>query len=157
VYVDETGIANKEIPSRAWNYSGVRAPGPARGGSYERVSIAGALKNGKMTSALVLDSAFDSDAFLAFVTNCLLPNCTHGDYIVMDNVNFHKVTAVKNAIMQAGCHLLFQPKYSPDLNPIEHQWTPLKEAIRHKTQKFLYDKISIFQKATEVLAERLAM
>jgi transposase len=157
VYVDETGIANKEIPSRAWNYSGVRAPGPTRGGSYQRVSIAGAIKNGKMISALILDGAFNSDAFLAFVTNCLLPNTKLGDHIVMDNVNFHKVNSVRNAIEKAGCHLIFQPKYSPDLNPIEHHWAPLKETIRYKNQKFLHEKISIFQKATEVLAERLAM
>ncbi|MDR3187119.1 MAG: transposase, partial [Holosporaceae bacterium] len=31
---------------------------------------------------------------------------------------------------EAGCHLVYQPPYSPDLNPIEHFWSWLKEKIR---------------------------
>jgi len=66
------------------------------------------------------------ESTLSFITKCLLPNRKPGDYIVMDNVNFHKVHAVRNAIENAGCYVIFQPKYSPDLNPIEHHWAPLR-------------------------------
>ncbi|MBD2547822.1 transposase [Planktothricoides sp. FACHB-1370] len=31
---------------------------------------------------------------------------------------------------KAGCELLFLPKYSPELNPIEHWWQKIKNAIK---------------------------
>ncbi|WP_320157106.1 transposase [Wolbachia endosymbiont (group B) of Camptogramma bilineatum] len=38
--------------------------------------------------------------------------------IVMDNATFHKTTKTKSLIESFGCHLLYLPTYSPDLNPI---------------------------------------
>jgi len=37
---------------------------------------------------------------------------------------------VRDAIRAAGAHLLFLPKYSPDLNPIEQVFAKLKTLIR---------------------------
>jgi len=40
----------------------------------------------------------------------------------MDNASFHKSNLTKELIESVGCKLLFQPHYSPDMNPIEQQW-----------------------------------
>jgi transposase len=45
---------------------------------------------------------------------------------VLDNPGSHKGTAVRQAIKAAGARLLFLPKYSPDLNPIEPVFAKLK-------------------------------
>jgi DDE superfamily endonuclease len=42
----------------------------------------------------------------------------------------HKGKAVRNAIKAAGARLLFLPKYSPDLNPIEQLFAKLKGFVR---------------------------
>ena len=54
-------------------------------------------------------------------------------YIVMDNATFHKRSDIIESIEQAGMIVLFLPVYSPDLNPIEHQWAQLKN-IRRREQ-----------------------
>jgi transposase len=35
-----------------------------------------------------------------------------------------------------GCHILFLPPYSPDLNPIEHFWAWLKKKLRKILPQF---------------------
>jgi putative transposase len=42
----------------------------------------------------------------------------------------HKSKAVRRAIRAAGARLLFLPKYSPDLNPIEQLFSKLKHWLR---------------------------
>ena len=50
--------------------------------------------------------------------------------MVINNVSFHKSDKVKEAVESVGAIVLFLPSYSPDLNPIEHFWFKIKNAIR---------------------------
>ncbi len=50
--------------------------------------------------------------------------------VIVDNLQSHKRTAVRAAIRAAGAKLLFLPKYSPDLNPIEQVFSKLKHSLR---------------------------
>nr|WP_155080853.1 transposase [Piscirickettsia salmonis] len=52
------------------------------------------------------------------------------------------------AIEDAGCHLLFLPPYSPDLNPIEHVWSPLKNRVRMKLDQ---DEINLEAALSQVM------
>ena len=56
----------------------------------------------------------------------------------MDNLGSHRGKAVRRAIRKAGARLLFLPKYSPDLNPIEQVFSKLKHILR-KAQARSYD------------------
>jgi len=35
------------------------------------------------------------------------------------------------AVEADGCKLIYLPKYSPDLNPIEHQWHRIKPRVKN--------------------------
>jgi transposase len=52
--------------------------------------------------------------------------------LVLDNVPYHKSTKTKELCEQNGITLIFQPPYSPDLNPIEPSWGNLKDEIRNQ-------------------------
>ena len=62
------------------------------------------------------------------------PNCYHG------NLGSHRGKAVRQAIREAGAKLLFLPKYSPDLNPIEQVFSKLKHGLR-KAKVRSYDAL----------------
>ena len=42
---------------------------------------------------------------------------------------------MRQAIRKAGAHLIFLPKYSPDLNPIEQLFAKLKTLLRKKAAR----------------------
>ena len=44
----------------------------------------------------------------------------------MDNLNFHKMKVVREAIEAVGATPIYLPTYSPELNPIENIWQYLK-------------------------------
>jgi transposase len=48
----------------------------------------------------------------------------------MDNLNIHKMLAVRSAIEAAGATPIYLPTYSPELNPIELLWADLKRSLR---------------------------
>jgi transposase len=48
-----------------------------------------------------------------------MPTLKPGDVVILDNLGSHKGKAVRRAIRDVGARLVFLPKYSPDLNPIE--------------------------------------
>jgi len=49
----------------------------------------------------------------------LKPTLKRGDIVIIDNLPAPKDVAVEKAIKTARARLLYLPKYSPDLSPIE--------------------------------------
>jgi transposase len=70
------------------------------------------------------------ERFRAYVERFLIPAHKTNGIVVLDNLGLHKRKAVRQAIKAAGARLLFLPKYSPDLNPIEQAFAKLKGQVR---------------------------
>ena len=50
--------------------------------------------------------------------------------MILDNLGSHKGKVVRRAIRDIGARLVFLPKYSPDLNPIEQVFAKFKTLLR---------------------------
>lgn len=70
--------------------------------------------------------------FLAYVEQFLVPTLRPGGVVIFDNLGSHNGKAVRQAIRKAEAHLIFLPKYSSDLNPIEQVFAKLKTLLRKK-------------------------
>jgi len=84
-------------------------------------------------------------AFMAYVTQQLVPLLHPGDIVVMDNLPAHKPLAVRAAIEAAGAQVRFLPPYSPDFNPIELAFAKIKAHLKKsaaRTVEALWDAIS---------------
>ena len=46
--------------------------------------------------------------------------------IIIDNSRIHRKNVIRELVEAGGHQLLFLPKYSPDLNDIEHDFSALK-------------------------------
>jgi transposase len=81
------------------------------------------------------DGATDTDTFLAFVREGLVPTLTPGQVVVMDNLPAHRSSMVDDLIESAGAYVLRLPPYSPDLNPIEMAFAKVKALLRKAEQR----------------------
>lgn len=130
VFLDETGV----------NIDMVRRYGRAKGrkrvydhtpqNKPESITILSSIRlDGSMASAW-FSGALTGQLFLEYIRTTLVPTLRNGDIVVMDNLQCHKVSGVKEAIESAGATVCYLPPYSPDLNPIEMLWSKLKSVFR---------------------------
>jgi transposase len=105
--------------------------GERRGKKSKRLNIIAGLLNQKIIAPLVFNGYTDSVLFNNWLETQLLPSLPKNSVLVLDNARFHKSAKTKELVEQAGCHLLFLPPYSPDLNPIENYWAILKSKVRN--------------------------
>ena len=83
----------------------------------------------------------NGERFHAYVEQFLAPTLKPGDVVILDNLGSHKGKAVRRAIRDIGARLVFLPKYSPDLNPIEQVFAKFKTLLR-KSSARSYEAIS---------------
>ena len=79
---------------------------------------------------MLLNRPINGQRFRIYVEKVLFPTLTPGDIVSMDNLGAHKSSAVRQAIRGAGSKLIFLPKYSPDLKPIEKLFAKIKHRLR---------------------------
>ena len=93
------------------------------------------LRCDRIDAPCLFDGPVNGEAFLAYVRTFLVPTLRPGDIVVLDNLGSHRGRQVRRAIRKAGARLVFLPKYSPDLNPIEQVFAKLKHHMRQLPQE----------------------
>lgn len=97
----------------------------------KNLTVVGAVSPGAgLVAWRTLDGGMDGAAFLSFVSEALIPALVTGQTVVMDNLSSHKTKAVRAAFAEAGVHVLYLPRYSPEWNPIELCWAGVKRWLR---------------------------
>jgi transposase len=131
---------------RRYGYSpvGQRCFGKLDWGAKGRTNVIGALLFGLLLTVTLLTGKVNSEVFLTWVTQDLLPKLSSQGVIVMDNASFHKRLDIQEAIRHAGHLLLFLPPYSPQLNPIEPKWAQAK-AIRKQQHCSISDIVTRYE------------
>lgn len=144
VFVDESGTHTRLTPLYACAPRGQRAYGYAPRNHTCNTTLVAALTLSGIQDSMVVEGAMDTAAFVAWREQGLGPTLVAGQVVVLDNLNVHKEERVREIIERYGCHLMFLPAYSPDLNPIEGMFSKVKQALRRagkRTQEELVTAI----------------
>jgi putative transposase len=130
VYVDESGFEEIETRIYAWSKRGKKVYGEKQGKRGKRENlVAGRRKKEKdLIAPMVFTGSLDARGFEGWLSLFLIPNLTIPSVLIMDNAPIHRKAVIRQLAEEAGHEVLFLPKYSPDLNDIEHDFSALKRA-----------------------------
>jgi putative transposase len=106
------------------NLSEAHRQGPAR--QVEDLDFPRRIAQRRIDAPCLFDGPINGERFHAYVEQFLVPTLKPGDVVILDNLGSHKGKAVRKAIRDVGARLVFLPKYSPDLNPIEQVFAKFK-------------------------------
>jgi transposase len=123
-------------PLRGWAPRGLRLQTKAPHGRWKTMTFVAALRHNRIDAPWLFDGPIDGESFRTCVEKVLVPTLHPGDIVIMDNLGSHKAKAVRQLIRAAGAKLIFLPKYSPDLNPIEQVFAKIKHFLRNAAARF---------------------
>jgi putative transposase len=100
---------------------------------------------GRLEEPWLFEGTCDTVVFNTWLQARLCPRLTDQHLVIMDNAAFHKSPETAQLIEETGATLLFLPPYSPDLNPIEHDFAALKKHREYHAQATLDDIVKAYQ------------
>jgi len=126
VYIDEAGVDDTEDYAYGWCARSERFEALKLGHRTERISMIAGWCHHQVVAPMTFKGYCDTTLVETWVEQLLVAQLKPGQVVVMDNASFHKASAIRDHIEQAGCILLFLPPSSPDLNKLEKFWARLK-------------------------------
>lgn len=130
VFLDEFGAATNMSRTYGRAPRGQRVVEKVPHGHWKMISTIAAMTPAGVIASASFDGATDTELFVAFVAEALVPLLKKGQVVVMDNLAPHKSPRVRDLIEAAGAKLLLLPPYSPDFNPIEMAISKVKTYLR---------------------------
>jgi len=132
IFLDESGANLGMSTNYARAEGGKRAVMPKPFDTGEKFSIIGAIALTGIVAMMYVSSAVDTLIFKNFTEQLLIPKLNRGQFVIFDNVSFHKSQEIINLIETTGAKVVFLPPYSPDLSPIEKMWSKVKEILKRR-------------------------
>lgn len=139
-FIDETSLKTNMIKQTGWAPRGQRLIDHVPFGHWNTQTFIAALRHDRLDAPWVIKGAIDRIMFDKYIETQLAPTLERGDVVILDNLPAHKSAAAQDMLKAQGNWLLFLPKYSPDLNPIEMAFSKLKGLIR-KAAARTYDDL----------------
>ena len=131
IYIDESGFQSDDTRSHSYSYIGTRAESTFNWQVKNSCNAVGALIKNKLLTVSLFNCSITTEVFEGWIEHDLLPKLKEKSVLIMDNATFHKGKRLQELLQKAGHYLVWLPKYSPDLNPIEKMWAQVK-SVRKK-------------------------
>jgi transposase len=144
VLLDEFGATTAMQRTHGRAPPGERVVAAVPHGHWKVISTIAAMTVRGIVASASFDGATDTELFVTFVREELVPALWPGQVVVMDNLAPHKVPEVARLVGSAGARVWLLPPYSPDFNPIEQAFSKVKAALRklaRRTVDGLFDGI----------------
>ena len=119
----------------------------------KNISLIGALSLDGLIATMSIPGSVNTDVFLTYIQEVLLPQLWVGAVVIMDNLPVHHAQIIQDVIESVGAKVVFLPPYSPDLSPIELCWSKLKQCLRAAKAR---THTALDQALTQIVTEQIS-
>jgi transposase len=130
VFLDEFGATTTMQRTHGRAAPGVRVVSKVPHGHWKMISTIAAMSVDGIVASGSFDGATDTELFVIFIREALVPILKPGQVLVMDNLPAHKSPRIDQLVESIGARVLRLPPYSPDFNPIEMAISKIKTVLR---------------------------
>ena len=124
---------------------GQKIYGERKGKRGVRENLLAARRKGKkdLIVPMIFRGSLNAEGFEGWLSKYLLPSLTRPSVLIMDNAPIHRKNAIKQLVEETvhQIQIVFLPKYSPDLNDIEHDFSALKRKRMYASSDTSLDDI----------------
>ena len=146
MYVDECGFEASAARRFGYARKGQRVYGGVSGQKRPRTSfLAARTQDGTLSATLLWQGTCNTTIFNQWCEQFLCPLLDSESVLILDNAAFHKSQITRQLIENKGAKVLFLPPYSPDLNPIEHDFAALKKLREYNHEKSIDEIIRMYK------------
>lgn len=130
IFLDEFGATTTMQRTHGRAAPGERVVTKVPHGHWKMISTIAAMGVGGILASASFDGATDTELFVTFIGEALVPMLKAGQVLVMDNLPAHKSPRIDQLVESIGVRVLRLPPYSPDYNPIEMAISKIKTVLR---------------------------
>lgn len=143
VFIDESGFEENQACLYGWAKRGKKIYGEKQGKRGKRENLVAGRRKGKkdLIAPMILTGSLNAEGFEGWLSTYLLPSLTKPSILIMDNAPIHRKGIIREIVEEAGHEVMFLPKYSPDLNLIEHDFSAIKRIRMYEQQNLSLDEI----------------
>lgn len=143
LYVDECGFVAASYRYHGYAPKGESVLGLVPNQRTRMTTLVAARIGSQFTASCLFHGSCNSACFNAWVEACLCPRLSRRD-VVLDNARIHKTRRTRELIEASGAEVLFLPPYSPDYNPIEHDFANIKRLREYNADIAIDDVINMY-------------
>lgn len=127
--IDETSVELYSRPTRGYSKKGQRCIAK-KNYKRERYSCIFAINKKGVINYELKRKGIKGDQFRDFINNLVLPHTK--DALLMDNATIHKTKTFTEDMKKQNVKLIYNVPYSPQFNPIEYMFNPLKMNMKNE-------------------------
>lgn len=132
IYIDEAGFEESVECPYAYAERGKKIYGEKQGKRGKRENLVAARRNKvkDFIAPMIFSGSLNAEGFEGWLEYYLLPSLKElkeSPILIMDNAPIHRKTRIRELVEACGYAVIFLPRYSPDLNDIEHDFAAIKK------------------------------
>ena len=145
VYADESGFGDDSYRRYGYAPKGEQVFGLISSQRTRTTTLIAARFEDTFTAAKLFQGSCKAKDFNQWLTEELCPRLTAKHVVILDNARLHKTPQTRQLIEASGASLMFLPPYSPDYNPIEHDFANIKRMWQYQPQNSIEQIIQMYK------------